>query len=269
MMRVQTLLFILFTPKIALAKEPYDWQLGFQKPSSDVMRSVLELHDFVLIMMTAITIFVLALILYVVFRFRRNVNPNPSKRSHNTFIEILWTGIPVIILIAMAIPSFKLVYQQDVIPETEMTIKVIGHQWYWEYQYPEHDDISFESYMTPDDELEPGDIRLLTVDNHLVLPANKNIHVLVTAGDVLHSFAMPSLGVKKDAVPGRLNETWFNIDEPGIYRGQCSELCGTGHGYMPIVIEALNEKDFNNWIIEQKNKLALANEITTKQINIE
>ena len=120
--------------------------------------------------------------------------------------------IPVIILIAMAIPSFKLVYQQDVIPETDMTIKVIGHQWYWEYQYPEHDDISFESYMTPDDELEPGDIRLLTVDNHLVLPANKNIHVLVTAGDVLHSFAMPSLGVKKDAVPGRLNETWFNID---------------------------------------------------------
>ena len=268
-MRIITLLFTFFISKFALAKEPYDWQLGFQKPSSDVMRSVLELHDFVLIMMTAITIFVLALILYVVFRFRRNVNPNPSKRSHNTFIEILWTGIPVVILIAMAIPSFKLVYQQDVIPETDMTIKVIGHQWYWEYQYPEHDDISFESYMTPDDELEPGDIRLLTVDNHLVLPANKNIHVLVTAGDVLHSFAMPSLGVKKDAVPGRLNETWFNIDEPGIYRGQCSELCGTGHGYMPIVIEALNEKDFNNWVIEQKNKLALANEIITKENIIE
>ena len=150
-----------------------------------------------------------------------------------------------------------------------MTIKVIGHQWYWEYQYPEHDDLSFESYMIPDDELEEGDIRLLTVDNHLVLPSNKNIHVLVTGGDVLHSFAMPSLGVKKDAVPGRLNETWFNIDEPGIYRGQCSEICGTGHGYMPIVIEALNESDFNNWIIEQKNKLAMSNNINNNELIIE
>ena len=133
--------------------------------------------------MTAITIFVLFLIFYVVFRFRRKANPVASKTTHNTFIEILWTGIPVIILIFMAIPSFKLVYQQDVIPETDMTIKVIGHQWYWEYQYPEHGDLSFESYMVPDDELEEGDIRLLTVDNHLVLPANKNIHVLVTGGE--------------------------------------------------------------------------------------
>ena len=268
-MRILTTLIIILLSNSVIAKEPYDWQLGFQEPSSDVMRSVLELHDFVLIMMTAITIFVLGLILYVVFRFRRDANPNPSKRSHNTLIEILWTGIPVVILIAMAIPSFKLVYQQDIIPEADMTIKVIGHQWYWEYQYPEHDDISYESYMVPDDELQPNDLRLLTVDNNLILPANKNIHVLVTAGDVLHSFAMPSLGVKKDAVPGRLNETWLNIDEPGIYRGQCSELCGTGHGYMPIVIEALNEKDFNNWIIEQKSKLALANEITTKENTIE
>ena len=268
-MRILTTLIIILLSNSVMAKEPYDWQLGFQEPSSDVMRSVLELHDFVLIMMTAITIFVLGLIIYVVFRFRRNANPNPSKRSHNTLIEILWTGIPVVILIAMAIPSFKLVYQQDIIPEADMTIKVIGHQWYWEYQYPEHDDISYESYMVPDDELQPNDLRLLTVDNNLILPANKNIHVLVTAGDVLHSFAMPSLGVKKDAVPGRLNETWLNIDEPGIYRGQCSELCGTGHGYMPIVREALNEKDFNNWIIEQKSKLALANEIITNENNIE
>jgi len=261
-MRILTLLSILFISKSALAKEPYDWQLGFQKPSSDVMRSVLELHDFVLIMMTAITIFVLALILYVVFRFRRNVNPNPSKRSHNTFIEILWTGIPVVILIAMAIPSFKLVYQQDVIPETEMTIKVIGHQWYWEYQYPEHDDLSFESYLVPDEELKDGQPRLLTVDNRLVLPVNKNIHVLITAGDVLHSFAMPSLGVKRDAVPGRLNETWMRIDKPGIYRGQCSEICGTGHGYMPVVIEALSENDFTAWVNEAKNEFAELNSRT-------
>ena len=256
-MRILTSLFITLFSFPILANTPYDWQLGFQEPASPVMRSVLELHDFVLIMMTAITIFVLLLIIYVVIRFRKSANPTPSKRTHNALIEILWTGIPVIILIAMAIPSFKLLYQQDVIPEADMTVKVIGHQWYWEYQYPEQDDISFESYMIPDDELEEGDIRLLTVDNKLVLPINKNIHVLVTAGDVLHSFAMPSLGVKKDAVPGRLNETWMNIEKTGIYRGQCSELCGTGHGYMPIVIEAVSQKDFLAWVIETKTKLAM------------
>ena len=268
-MRILSFITVTFISFTSSANGISDWQLGFQKPASDVMRNVYDLHNFVLIMMTAITIFVLFLIFYVVFRFRRKANPVASKTTHNTFIEILWTGIPVIILIFMAIPSFKLVYQQDVIPETDMTIKVIGHQWYWEYQYPEHGDLSFESYMVPDDELEEGDIRLLTVDNHLVLPANKNIHVLVTGGDVLHSFAMPSLGVKKDAVPGRLNETWFNIDEPGIYRGQCSEICGTGHGFMPIVIEALNETDFNNWIIEQKNKLAMSNNINNNELIIE
>ena len=268
-MRILSFITATFITSALSANGISDWQLGFQKPASDVMRNVYDLHNFVLIMMTAITVFVLFLIFYVVFRFRRKANPVASKTTHNTFIEILWTGIPVIILIFMAIPSFKLVYQQDVIPETDMTIKVIGHQWYWEYQYPEHGDLSFESYMVPDDELEEGDIRLLTVDNHLVLPANKNIHVLVTGGDVLHSFAMPSLGVKKDAVPGRLNETWFNIDEPGIYRGQCSEICGTGHGYMPIVIEALNETDFNNWIIEQKNKLAMSNNINNNELIIE
>ena len=252
-----------------LANAPYDWQLGFQEPASPVMRSVLELHDFVLIMMTAITIFVLVLIVYVVIRFRKAANPNPSKRTHNALIEILWTGIPVIILIVMAIPSFKLLYQQDVIPQADMTVKVIGHQWYWEYQYPEHFDITFESYMTPDDELEEGDVRLLTVDNRLVLPINKNIHVLVTAGDVLHSFAMPSLGVKKDAVPGRLNETWMNIEKPGIYRGQCSELCGTGHGYMPIVIEAVSEEDFLAWAIDTKIKFAMNEKNTFAKANTE
>ena len=169
----------------------------------------------------------------------------------------------------MAIPSFKLLYQQDVIPEADMTVKVIGHQWYWEYQYPEQDDISFESYMIPDDELEEGDIRLLTVDNKLVLPINKNIHVLVTAGDVLHSFAMPSLGVKKDAVPGRLNETWMNIEKTGIYRGQCSELCGTGHGYMPIVIEAVSQEDFIAWVTETKTKLAMNEKNTFAKVNTE
>ncbi len=253
---------IVFVGLPVLANGITDWQLGFQEPASGHMQNIFDLHNFVLIMMTAITIFVLILLIYVAIRFRKSANPNPSKRSHNAILETLWTAIPVLILIVMAVPSFKLVYEQDVIPEVDMTIKVIGHQWYWEYQYPEHDDLSFESYLVPDEDLKEGEPRLLTVDNRLVLPVNKNIHVLVTAGDVLHSFAMPSLGVKKDAVPGRLNETWMRIDRPGIYRGQCSEICGTGHGYMPIVIEAVSENDFYAWLNEAKNEFATLNNRT-------
>ena len=239
-----------------------EWQLGFQEPASPVMQTIYDMHNFVLIMMTAITIFVLILLIYVSIRFRKSVNPKPSKRTHNVILETLWTAIPVVILIVMAVPSFKLLYKQDVIPDVDMTIKVIGHQWYWEYQYPEHDDLSFESYLIPENELKEGQPRLLTVDNRLVLPVNKNIHVLVTAGDVLHSFAMPSLGVKKDAVPGRLNETWMRIDKPGIYRGQCSEICGRRHGYMPIVIEAVSENDFLAWVNKAKNEFAELNNST-------
>ena len=261
-MKIILFLTSLFTSLSALSNGATDWQLGFQEPASSHMQNIFDLHNFVLIMMTAITIFVLILLIYVAIRFRKSANPNPSKRTHNAFLETLWTAIPVIILIFMAVPSFKLLYEQDVIPEVDMTIKVIGHQWYWEYQYPEHDDLSFESYLVPDNELKDGEPRLLTVDNRLVLPINKNIHVLVTAGDVLHSFAMPSLGVKRDAVPGRLNETWMRIDKPGVYRGQCSEICGTGHGYMPVVIEALSENDFAAWVNEAKNEFAELNSRT-------
>ena len=261
-MKIIIFLISIFTSLPALSNGAIDWQLGFQKPASDHMQNIFDLHNFVLIMMTAITIFVLILLIYVAIRFRKSANPNPSKRTHNALLETLWTAIPVIILIFMAVPSFKLLYEQDVIPEAEMTIKVIGHQWYWEYQYPEYEDLSFESYLVPDDELKDGEPRLLTVDNRLVLPVNKNIHVLITAGDVLHSFAMPSLGVKRDAVPGRLNETWMRIDRPGIYRGQCSEICGTGHGYMPVVIEALSENDFAAWVNEAKNEFAELNSRT-------
>ena len=261
-MKIFLSLITLFISMPALSNGATDWQLGFQEPASPVMQGVFDLHNFVLIMMTAITVLVLVLLIYVSIRFRKKANPTPSKRTHNALLETLWTAIPVVILIFMAVPSFKLLYEQDVIPEADMTIKVIGHQWYWEYQYPEHDDLAFESYLTPEDELKEGEPRLLTVDNRLVLPVNKNIHVLVTAGDVLHSFAMPSLGVKKDAVPGRLNETWMRIDRPGIYRGQCSEICGTGHGYMPVVIEAVSEEEFAAWVIEAKNEFAELNNRT-------
>ncbi|MDC0624628.1 cytochrome c oxidase subunit II [Alphaproteobacteria bacterium] len=261
-MKILLILITIFISMPVLSNGATDWQLGFQEPASPVMQGVFDLHNFVLIMMTAITVFVLILLIYVSIRFRKKANPTPSKRTHNALLETLWTAIPVVILIFMAVPSFKLLYEQDVIPEADMTIKVIGHQWYWEYQYPEHDDLAFESYLTPEDELKEGEPRLLTVDNRLVLPVNKNIHVLVTAGDVLHSFAMPSLGVKKDAVPGRLNETWMRIDRPGIYRGQCSEICGSGHGYMPVVIEALSEDEFAAWVNEAKNEFAKLNNRT-------
>lgn len=261
--------FMSFFSYPSIANEIQNWQLGFRDPASPVMQAVDDLHNFVLIMMTAITIFVLILIIYVVIRFRKSANPIPSKRSHHAVLEVLWTAIPVVILIFMAIPSFKLVYQQDVIPEVDMTIKVIGHQWYWQYQYPDQEDLSFESYLIPEEELQPGQPRLLTVDNRLVLPINKNIQVLITAGDVLHSFAMPSLGVKKDAVPGRLNETWMKIEKVGVYRGQCSEICGEGHGYMPIVIEAVSEEKFLAWVQNTKNKFAMKDNNTFASSNLQ
>ena len=261
--------FSFFISFSTLGEEITNWQLGFRDPASPVMEKVNELHDFVLIMMTIITLFVLFLLIYVSIRFRKSNNPNPSKRSHHVVLETLWTVIPVVILIFMAIPSFKLVYQQDVTPEFDMTIKVIGHQWYWEYQYPDQDNLSFESYMIQDEDLQEGQPRLISVDNRLVLPTNTVIQVLVTGGDVLHSFAMPSLGVKKDAVPGRLNETWMKIDRPGVYRGQCSEICGTGHGYMPIVIEAIPADQFASWVIETKNKYAQINSNALALVNVD
>ena len=261
--------FSVFVPFSVFGEEITNWQLGFRDPASPVMEKVNELHNFVLIMMTIITLFVLFLLIYVSIRFRKSKNPNPSKRSHHAVLETLWTAIPVVILIFMAIPSFKLVYQQDVTPEFDMTIKVIGHQWYWEYQYPDQDNLTIESYMIQDEDLQEGQPRLISVDNRLVLPTNTVIQVLVTGGDVLHSFAMPSLGVKKDAVPGRLNETWMKIDRPGVYRGQCSEICGTGHGYMPIVIEAIPADQFASWVIETKNKYAQINSNALALVNVD
>ena len=211
----------------AFGKQATDWQLSFQNPATDLMGSVVGLHNIILIVMTLVTLFVLFLLFYVSFRFSAKRNPIPSTTTHNTVVEVLWTAIPIVILVVLAIPSFKLLYQQEKSENYDMTVKVIGHQWYWEYEYPDHGDFYFESYMVQDADLQEGDLRLLTVDNPLVIPANKNIQILITAGDVLHSWAVPSMGLKTDAVPGRLNETWVNVKEPGIYRGQCSEICGT------------------------------------------
>ena len=242
-------------------KQATDWQLSFQNPATDLMGSVVGLHNIILIVMTLVTLFVLFLLFYVSFRFSAKRNPIPSTTTHNTVVEVLWTAIPIVILVVLAIPSFKLLYQQEKSENYDMTVKVIGHQWYWEYEYPDHGDFYFESYMVQEQDLEEGDLRLLTVDNPLVIPANKNIQILITAGDVLHSWAVPSMGLKTDAVPGRLNETWVNVKEPGIYRGQCSEICGSGHGFMPVVVKVLPEREFMAWANEAKNNYAINEDI--------
>ena len=253
----------------ALGKQATDWQLSFQNPATDLMGSVVGLHNIILIVMTLVTLFVLFLLFYVSFRFSAKRNPIPSTTTHNTVVEVLWTAIPIVILVVLAIPSFKLLYQQEKSENYDMTVKVIGHQWYWEYEYPDHGDFYFESYMIQDEDLQEGDLRLLTVDNPLVIPANKNIQILITAGDVLHSWAVPSMGLKTDAVPGRLNETWVNVKEPGIYRGQCSEICGTGHGFMPVVVKVLPESEFIAWANEAKNNYAINEDIKTNETNEE
>ena len=253
--------FFIFISFELYGKQATDWQLSFQNPATDLMGSVVGLHNIILIVMTLVTLFVLFLLFYVSFRFSAKRNPIPSTTTHNTVVEVLWTAIPIVILVVLAIPSFKLLYQQEKSESYDMTVKVIGHQWYWEYEYPDHGDFYFESYMVQEQDLEEGDLRLLTVDNPLVIPANKNIQILITAGDVLHSWAVPSMGLKTDAVPGRLNETWVNVKEPGIYRGQCSEICGSGHGFMPVVVKVLPEREFMAWANEAKNNYAINEDI--------
>jgi cytochrome c oxidase subunit 2 len=234
---------------------PTPWQLGFQASASPVKSQLNDFHTLLLVLIIGITLFVLALLVYVVVRFNAKRNPTPSKTSHNTLLEVLWTAVPVLVLIVIAVPSFKVLYFMDRIENADMTLKVTGRQWYWDYEYPDHDAIAFSSYMIPDDEIKPGQKRLLEVDNRVVLPVGTNIRVLVTGGDVIHSWAMPALGVKTDAIPGRVNETWVRIDKEGVYYGQCSEICGTGHGFMPIAIEAVSKERFAQWVGEQKTAM--------------
>lgn len=240
----------------ASAAEPTPWAMGFQAAASPIAQQQHGFHDILLFIIFAIAIFVLALLLYVIYRFRESKNVEPSKTTHNTLIEVVWTVIPIIILIVIAIPSFKLLYAEDKSQDAEMTIKATGYQWYWGYEYQDHDGLTFDSYMIPDDEIKEGQIRLLSVDNALVVPVDTKIRVLVTAGDVLHSFALPAFGVKIDAVPGKLNETWFLAEAVGTYYGQCSEICGTGHSFMPIEIEVVSKDDFEAWLKKAKEEFA-------------
>ena len=238
------------------ANQPKDWQLGFQEAASESMREIVKFHDGLLLpIIIAISVFVLFLMIYTCIRFRASRNPNPSKTTHNFAVEILWTLIPCLILIVMAVPSFQILYKQDTIPKAEVTIKAVGYQWYWGYEYPD-ENIIFDSYMIKDEDLKENQPRLLAVDNEVVVPVNKVVKVLITANDVLHAWALPSFGVKRDAVPGRINETWFKAEKVGTYYGQCSELCGIQHAFMPITVRVVSEDDYAEWLLEARTKFA-------------
>ena len=239
-----------------LANQPKQWQLGFQDSASQSMTEIVSFHNNILLpIIIAISVFVLFLMIYTCIRFRASKNPNPSKTTHNVAVEVLWTLIPCLILIVMAVPSFKILYKQDTIPKVDLTIKAIGYQWYWGYEYPD-ENIMFESYMIKEEELKENQPRLLTVDNEVVVPVNKVVKVLITANDVLHAWALPSFGVKRDAVPGRINETWFKAEKVGTYYGQCSELCGIQHAFMPITVRVVTDEEYAQWLAEAKMKFA-------------
>jgi len=251
---------LVFAGTHAFAQQPEPWQMNFQPPHSPIMERMHDFHDFLIYVIFVIAIFVLLLMLYTIVRFSEKRNPTPSRTTHNTLIEVLWTVLPIIILVVIGIQSLPLLYATDDTTDADMTIKAIGRQWYWSYEYPDHGDFTFDSFIVADEDLKPGQPRLLAVDEDLVLPVGKKIRVLVTASDVLHAFAIPALGSKVDAVPGRTNETWFQIDKPGMYYGQCSELCGTGHAYMPIAIRAVPQDEFDAWVVRAQEEYAQADD---------
>jgi cytochrome c oxidase subunit 2 len=242
---------------LAAAGQPSPWQLGLQEAASPVMIDIIWFHDFLLWIITGITAFVLALLLIVIIRFNARANPTPSRTTHNSLLEVAWTIVPVVILVAIAIPSFRLLFLELDAPTPDLTVKATGKQWYWSYNYPDNGNFEFDSLLVEDKDLKPGQPRLLTVDNELVVPVNKVVHVLVTGADVIHSFAVPSFGIKIDAVPGRLNDTWFKATSEGLFHGQCSELCGKDHAFMPITVRVVSDADFAKWVEAEKKNAGL------------
>lgn len=237
--------------------QPTPDAIGLQAPASPIKEAMEHFHNgypFGLMpIITAITVFVMVLLLWVMIRYNRRANPVPSKTTHHTLLEVIWTVVPILILIVIVVPSIKLLYFTERSPEaTEMTLKVVGHQWYWEYVYPDANGITFSAYMKKTEELQPGEPRLLETDRRVVLPVDTNIKIIVTATDVLHAWTVPAFGVKRDAVPGRLNESWVRITRPGVYYGQCSELCGTDHAFMPIAVEAVSKEAFAAWVAKEQ-----------------
>jgi len=232
---------------------PEPWQLGFQIPATPTMERIESLHNILLIIITGIAALVFGLIGYIVCRYRASKNKSPSTRSHNPVLEIIWTTVPVLILVFIAFPSFKLMFYLDKVPEPEVTIKISGGMWYWNYEYPEYG-IEFDSRIVKEQDLSDGQFRLLTVDNQLVVPVNTNVRLLFTSSDVIHSWGVPAFGVKKDCVPGRLNEAWINVTREGTFYGQCYELCGMDHGFMPITVHAVPKQEFEQWLQQQSKE---------------
>lgn len=238
---------------------PIPWGLGLQPAGGPVKEAIHDFNTLVLWIIILISIFVTGLLAYCVWRYRAAANPNPSKTSHNTILEIAWTVVPVLILLIIAIPSFRLIYFEDRTREADLTINVQGRQWYWHYAYPDNGDFAFDSRPIPEEDLKPDQLRNLAVDEPLVIPAGANIRVLTTGQDVIHSFFVPSLGVQKYTIPGRTLETWFRADQPGTYYGQCNQICGTNHWFMPIMVRAVPQAEFQAWVEEAKKKYAADN----------
>ena len=243
---------------LAGSGEPLPWQLGMSDAVTDVAEQIVWFHDFVNVIIIAVAVFVLILLAIIVFRFNERANPTPSRTTHNTTLEILWTVVPVLILVVIAIPSFKLLFMQYTYPKPDLTIKAIGNQWNWTHAYPDQGGFSFTTVMLNDKEREdrikrglPAP-RLLAVDNEVVVPVDKYVHVLVTASDVIHNWTIPSFGSKVDAVPGRVTATWFHAKKEGVYYGQCSELCGKDHAFMPVAVRVVKDAVFNDWVEAMK-----------------
>src|SRR5271165_3396163 len=242
---------------LAALGQPSPWQLGMQQSATPVMDNIIWFHDFLLYIITAVAGFVLALLLIVMVRFNARNHPVPSRTTHNTLLEVAWTTIPIVVLLVIALPSFKLLFFQLIPPPADLTVKATGKQWYWSYAYPDNGKFEFDSLMLKAGELKQEQPRLLAVDNEMVVPINKNVHVITTGADVIHSFAVPSFGIKIDAIPGRINETWFRATREGVYYGQCSELCGKDHAFMPIAVRVVSEQAFAVWVEEAKKKYAV------------
>jgi cytochrome c oxidase subunit 2 len=247
---------------VSASAQPVNWQMGLQAAGDERMRDIIDLHTFVLYIITAVCLFVLGLLVWIMVRFNAKANPTPSATTHNTLLEVLWTVVPVLILVAIAIPSFRLLYFEDVIPPSDMTVKAIGKQWFWTYEYPDNGNFTFDAQIVPDRRSQPavpdGPPRMLGTTNHVVVPVGKTVRLITTGADVIHSWAIPAFGVKIDAVPGRINQSWFKAEKEGTYYGQCSELCGARHAYMPITVDVVSQEKFDMWVAEAKTKFAQA-----------
>jgi cytochrome c oxidase subunit II len=243
-------------PAFAGDGQPHPWQFNFQQSVTPIADRIHSFHNVLMVLITLIVIFVLGLLIWIMIRFNSKANPTPSRTSHNTLLEVAWTIVPVLILLVIAIPSFRVLYAQYDFPKADVTIKATGHQWYWSYNYPDQGGFGFDSLMIEEADLKPGQPRLLAVDNEIVVPVNKVTHVLMTADDVIHNWTVPAFGVKMDAVPGRVARVWFQPRETGVYYGQCSELCGERHAFMPIQVRVVSEEEFTAWVAGAKKKFA-------------